>query len=119
MSKLNIEYLRHILDEIEFLLSNAKDCDRARFMRDPLLQRGFTRSLSIIGEAAAKLDEPFLKRNPQVEWRPIIGMRNRLIHAYFDVDYPLVWDTVSNDIPILKAQVEQMIADEFGESHRD
>lgn len=76
MSKLPVEYLRHILDETEFLLSASANLDRETLECDPILARAFTRSLEIIGEATKKLPAEFKQRYPDVEWRKMAGMRD-------------------------------------------
>ncbi len=69
------------------------------------------RSLEIIGEAVQKPPAELRQQHPDVEWRAIAGMRDRLIHAYL-VDYEIVWDVVRNQAPILQARVESIIQDE-------
>ena len=82
---------------------------RAEFLRDQRLRRAFVRSLEIIGEAAKHLPEEVRQHYPNIEWRSITGMRDRLIHAYFGVDYELVWDVIVNKILPLQQEVERMI----------
>jgi uncharacterized protein with HEPN domain len=65
--------------------------------------------LEIIGEAAKKVPEEFRKNYPAIEWRAMSGMRDRLIHDYFGVDYELVWDVVQNRIPILQHQISSIL----------
>ena len=92
------EYLRHILAEADYLMGRCRGLSPESFEADETLRRAFVRSLEVIGEAAKKLPEDFRIRHSQVEWRAMVGMRDRLIHAYFGVDYHLVWDVVTHKI---------------------
>ena len=103
------DYLRHILVEADYLLAQSVGLTRERFLSDETLRRAFVRSLEIVGEPAKKVPEEFRARYPTVEWRAMAGMRDRLIHDYFGVDYELVWDVVQNRIPGLRRQVASMI----------
>lgn len=79
------------------------------FLADETLRRAFVRSLEIVGEAAKKVPDEFRAQNPAVEWRAMAGMRDRLIHDYFGVDYELVWDVVQNRIPELRGRIASIL----------
>jgi uncharacterized protein with HEPN domain len=72
---------------------------------------GSSKSLEVIGEAVKKLSENTKQRRPEIPWRRIAGMRNRLTHDYFGVDLALVWVAVEKDIPKLEATVTQLLAE--------
>jgi uncharacterized protein with HEPN domain len=96
------EYIQHILDEIEYILGQSSNLDFVSFLRNESLKRAFARSIEIIGEASKKLPENFKTMHPDIEWRKITGMRDRLIHDYFGVDYTIVWDVAKNKLPELR-----------------
>jgi len=74
-----------------------------------MLVLSLIRELEIIGEAASKISAETRSQNTSIPWQDISGMRNRLIHAYFDVDLDTVWSTVSRDLPTLKAELEKIL----------
>jgi len=103
------DYLRHILVEADYLQGSFAGIKVEVFMASETLQRAAVRSLEIIGEAAKKVPEEFRAKYPAIEWRAMAGMRDRLIHDYFGVDYELVWDVVQNRIPILRSQIASIL----------
>lgn len=103
------DFLRHILLEADYLLEQTAELSFEEFFADETLRRAFVRSLEIIGEATKKLPVDFRSRHPDVKWRSMAGMRDRLIHDYFGVDYEIVWDVVQNHIPELRRQIAAIL----------
>jgi uncharacterized protein with HEPN domain len=103
------DYLRHIRVEVEYLIGSCAGLSLEEFLADETLRRAVVRSLEIIGEAAKKVTEEFRTSYPDIEWRAMSGLRDRLIHDYFGVDYELVWDVVQNHIPILQRQISSIL----------
>lgn len=99
-------FLGHILDEIKFIEENFQDMSFDDFLESPLFQRASIRSLEIIGEAVKNLSTGFKEDNPQIEWKEIAGMRDRLIHRYFSVDWHIVWEVIHERLPELKIIIE-------------
>jgi uncharacterized protein with HEPN domain len=109
MSLSHLEYLRHILDEADYLIKNKKSVTRKQFLKDDTLKRAFVRSIEIIGEAVKKLPAGIKDRYPEFEWKAAAGMRDKLIHDYFGVDYDIVWDVATKKVPKLKAKIQEII----------
>jgi len=112
MSALTRPYLQHILTETQYLIGQAKGLEQEAFLRNETLKRAFARSLEIIGEAVKQLPNDVKQRYSHLEWRAMAGMRDRLIHSYFGVDYDLVWDVVTTKIPELQQVIEHILRQE-------
>jgi uncharacterized protein with HEPN domain len=112
MSHSPLEYLRHILDETDYLIKATQGLNHTKFIENETLKRAFVRSLEIIGEATKKVPDNLRQKYPQIDWRAMAGMRDRLIHGYFGVDYDIVWDVVSNKVPQLQQDVTDILRHE-------
>ena len=75
--------------------------------------------LTVIGEAISRLSVDLRERHPHVPWRQIIAVRHRIVHAYFDLDWQILWDAATIDIPELRRQVREILTTEFSESESD
>ena len=112
MSHSPIDYLNHILDECEFIVQAIPAAITfENFYNDEEKKRAVVRSLEIIGEATKNIPIDFKLKWPIIEWKQMSGMRDRLIHDYFGVDYYIVWDVVRNKIPALKESIEAIVND--------
>ena len=109
MSLSPLEYLRHMLDEAAYLLKVSDGLEKPVLIQDETLKRAIVRSIEIIGEAAKKVPDDFRSRHSQIDWRAMAGMRDKLIHDHFGIDYDIVWDVVINKMPALKRDLEGII----------
>lgn len=112
MPRVLAEFIEHILDEMNYLRRNAQKTNKEAFLNDETLQRSFVRSIEIIGEAVKQIPESTRQQYPQIQWRDMAGMRDRLIHSYFGVDYEIVWDVAANKSSELIPEFLKILADE-------
>lgn len=99
----------HIWAAIREAMGYAHGRRREDLDTDRPLQHSLVRMLEIIGEAAAGTTPPFREAHPEIPWRQMAGMRNRLIHAYFDINLDVVWRTVAQDLPPLVTTMESIL----------
>ena len=112
MPRVVAEFLEHILDELKYLTKKVRETDLESFLHDETLQRSFVRSVEIIGEATKQKPESIRQRYPLIPWRDMAGMRDRLIHSYFGVDYEIVWDVAANKAPELIPELTTILTEE-------
>jgi uncharacterized protein with HEPN domain len=101
--------IRHILDAISDIETFTEKKNFEDFSSDKMLQSACVHQLQIIGEAANHFTREFINKHNNVEWAEIVGLRNLLIHEYFGIDIKLVWQVIQNDIPRLKAHIQNII----------
>ena len=112
MKKNDLILLRHMLDAAKEAVSFTIGRSRDSLEQDRMLLLSLVKDIEIVGEAAVKISEECRNEFPNISWISIIGMRNRLIHAYFDINHDIVWNTVIQDLPELIGQLEAIIKTE-------
>ncbi len=100
-----------MIEAVETALGFAAGRTRSDLDTDRMLLFALVRALTIVGEAAARLSDEARAAAPDVPWRQIVAMRNRLIHAYFDVDRDIVWTAIRNELPDLLERLKAVRLD--------
>ncbi len=108
MNKDNTVFLKHILDAIDLIESYLRGKSYEEFEKNRMLQDAVIREIEIIGEATKNLSAGFRNKYPEIPWRQIAGMRDKLIHGYFGVDLGAGWDTATKDIPSLGEKLREI-----------
>lgn len=101
--------LRHMLDAVVEALEFIEGRKREELDENRMLSHALVRLLEIVGEAATGVSDEFHTMHPGLPWKQMIGMRNRLIHGYFDMDLDILWQTVVSDLPALRVQLEAIL----------
>ncbi len=101
--------IRHMLDAARDAVNFATGKSREDLDEDRMLVLALIKSIEIIGEAANIVTTECREKCPKIAWLDIIGMRNRLIHAYFDINVDIVWDTVTNELPPLITSLDNIV----------
>lgn len=104
-------FLEHILESIKEIENSSKNISKSKFLKSIPTQDAIIRRLEIIGEATKNLPLSLRKKNIDIPWKKVAGMRDVLIHAYFGIDLNLVWKIIKKDIPKLKKQIESLNKD--------
>ena len=105
------DYVAHIVDATRLARAYCVPLTQEQFAQDKKTQQAVMLNLMVIGEAVAKIGNTFpefLHQHPEIPWKAIRGMRNRLAHGYFDVDLDTVWQTVQSALPSLEAALMQI-----------
>ena len=110
MPKSDVVRLRHMLDAAHSAVRHAGAHSRIDLGADDLLLHGILHLLLVLGEAATRVSEEERRRTPGIAWRKIIGMRNRLIHGYEDINLDIVWQVLTEDLPPLIVELERILA---------
>ena len=111
MNESDVIRLRHMLDAAREALSFIAGRSSEDLSRERMLVLALVKEIEIIGEAASRMSDESRKTLQRIPWPKIIAMRNRLIHAYADVDLSIVWDTLTGALPELLRELEIALAD--------
>ncbi len=113
MSKRNWKlFLVDVLESIEKIENYTSEISFEEFIKDEKTKDAVVRNIEIIGEAVKHIPEEIKEKYNQIPWKKITGMRNRLIHGYFVVDYTIVWEIIKNELPDLKEKVKTILGKE-------
>lgn len=108
--------LFHMLQAAEQAIGATEHRGREALNQDEVWTLGLVKCIEVVGEAASRLSEELKTVYPEVPWRDIVAMRNRLIHVYFEIDLEQVWSAVTVDLPRLRDDVRRILSEQYGES---
>jgi uncharacterized protein with HEPN domain len=103
--------LRHMIEAAESAVLFIAGRQRTDLGEDRMLLFALVRAIEILGEAASRISVEMRDTHTDIPWQAIIGMRNRLVHAYFDINTEIVWQTVTQEIPALLPQLRRLATD--------
>jgi len=106
-------YLTDIIEAADAIQRFLKIVKEKTFLENELLQSAVLQKLMIIGEAASRLPKEFRERHPEIEWEDIMGFRNIAVHAYFAVDWSIVWVAATQETPELRHKIAEILAKEY------
>jgi uncharacterized protein with HEPN domain len=101
--------LRHMLDAAQAAMSFVEGHTRNSLDRDQMFAFAIVRAIEIVGEAAARISPETQQAAPQIPWKSITGMRHKIVHDYFDIDYEVVWQTVTERLPDLIEELNKLL----------
>jgi len=101
--------LQHMLDASNEAMEFARGKSRTDLDKNRMLVLSSVKAIEIIGEAAYRIGEETRHQLPEIPWEDIIGMRHRLVHAYFDINLDILWKTIQDDLPMLKSLLKPIL----------
>ncbi|MBI4761830.1 MAG: DUF86 domain-containing protein [Chloroflexota bacterium] len=110
-NKLDLTYLGDVLDAIKRIESYLRGVKKEDFFANHMMQDAVMHQIEIIGEASNNVSDEFQERHPELPWRFMRAIRNKIVHDYRDVNLNIIWDTVKHDLPPLKKQVKKLLGE--------
>lgn len=104
--------VRHMIEAAQTALGFISGRQAADLDSDRMLLFALMRAIEVIGEAASKVSEEVRRSSPEIPWSLIVSMRNRLIHAYYDIDREILWKTVTSELPALLPRLQAFLKSE-------
>ncbi|RPI16643.1 MAG: DUF86 domain-containing protein [Ignavibacteriae bacterium] len=111
MKKDDLMFLYHMNESVNLIMEFVKDIEYSDFSVNRMIQSAVIREIGIIGEAANRISNEFKNEHDDINWKKIVGMRNRLIHDYFGVNIKIVWETTQVRIPELGKLIKKIISE--------
>jgi uncharacterized protein with HEPN domain len=111
-------WLADIVTAADTIARSLADQSFDTFLDDPDARDATLYRLIVIGEAVSRLPPELRRRYPEIPWQAVVGFRNRAVHAYFAVDWAIVWDTATQALPLLRGQVAAILARDYPSSHK-
>ena len=103
------EFLYDILESVKRIDGYTKDISFQALLKNTMIQDAVIRNMEIIGEAAKNIPGEFKNKHSEIEWKKIAGMRDKIIHFYFGVNWEIVWDVIRHKLPSLKQRIELIL----------
>ena len=110
MKKDDLVYVGHMLDTARLIVDKVSGKSRTQFDEDENLRLALTHLIQTLGEAARRVSPEFQQARPEVPWKKVIGMRHKVVHDYLHIDYDIVWDVATVNLPPLLAQLEKIVS---------
>ena len=104
-------FLNDIIEALEKIDAYTNTLTYEQFLKDEKTRDAVLRNLEVIGEAAKNISSIIREKYPSVNWKAVMGMRDKIIHEYFGVSLPIVWETIKNDLPAFKQEVKKISDD--------
>ena len=109
MQKDDTVYVRHMLDMAKNAMAKMQGKSRSEYDQNEVLRLALSHLIQVIGEAARRVSISYRQAHPEIPWREIVGIRHKVVHDYMEVDYDVLWQVVTEDLPSLIAALEKIV----------